>query len=63
MFLSYDHLQVEIYFRPNLIQYIRFLIGDKQNKYKTKSVASVRERTISTEWPPLVSEVSANFYG
>jgi hypothetical protein len=27
------------------------------------SVASVRERTIPTERPPLVSEVSANFCG
>jgi hypothetical protein len=31
---------------------------------KTKnSVAWVRERTIQTERPPLVGEVSANFYG
>jgi hypothetical protein len=27
------------------------------------SVALVRERTIPTERPPLVSEVSANFWG
>jgi hypothetical protein len=27
------------------------------------SVALVRERTIPTERPPIVSEVSANFYG
>jgi hypothetical protein len=30
---------------------------------KTNSVALVRERTISTERPPLVNEVSANFCG
>jgi hypothetical protein len=30
---------------------------------KTNSVALVRERTIPTEWPPLVGEVSANFCG
>jgi hypothetical protein len=29
---------------------------------KLNSVASVRKRTISTERPPLVSEVSANFF-
>jgi hypothetical protein len=30
---------------------------------KLNSVAFVRERTIPTERPPLVGEVSANFYG
>jgi hypothetical protein len=30
---------------------------------KTNSVALVRERTIPTERPPLVGEVSANFFG
>jgi hypothetical protein len=29
---------------------------------KKNSVASVCKRTIPTEWPPLVSEVSANFF-
>jgi hypothetical protein len=29
----------------------------------TNSVALVRERTIPTERPPLVGEVSTNFYG
>jgi hypothetical protein len=29
----------------------------------TNSVALVRERTIPTEQPPFVGEVSANFYG
>jgi hypothetical protein len=33
-----------------------------QNK-QTNSVAFVRERTIPTERPPLVGEVSANFFG
>jgi hypothetical protein len=32
-------------------------------KLKLKSVALVRKRTISTERPPLVDEVSANFCG
>jgi hypothetical protein len=32
-------------------------------KNKLNSVARVRERTISTERPLLVGEVSANFYG
>jgi hypothetical protein len=27
------------------------------------SGASVRQRTIPTEWPPLIGEVSANFSG
>jgi hypothetical protein len=30
---------------------------------KHNSVALVRERTIPTEWPPLVGEVNANFCG
>jgi hypothetical protein len=33
------------------------------SKWLTNSVALVRERTITTEWPPLVGEVSANFCG
>jgi len=32
-------------------------------KTKLNSVALVRERTISTERPPPVDEVSANFFG
>jgi hypothetical protein len=32
-------------------------------KNKTNSVAFVRERTILTEGPPLVGEVSADFCG
>jgi len=32
-------------------------------KLKLNSVALVRERTIPTEQPPPVGEVSANFYG
>ena len=37
----------------------------QHNFFKTKlnSVALVRERTIPTEWPPPVGEVSANFCG
>jgi hypothetical protein len=34
-----------------------------QNMMYYYSVAWVRERTIQTEQPPLVGEVSANFYG
>jgi hypothetical protein len=32
------------------------------NNNSNNSVAVVSERTIPTEWPPLVGEVSANFY-
>jgi hypothetical protein len=32
-------------------------------KTKLNSMAWFRERTIPTEWPPLVGEVSANFWG
>jgi hypothetical protein len=32
-------------------------------KEEKNSVALVRERTIPTEWPPPVGEVSANFSG
>jgi hypothetical protein len=41
------------------------LLGDNIDTLKknTNSVALVRERTIPTERPPLVDEVSANFYG
>jgi hypothetical protein len=37
---------------------------DRSNIYKQKknSVALVRERTIPTERPPLIGEVSANFF-
>jgi hypothetical protein len=31
--------------------------------YLNNSVVSVLERTLPTEGPPLVGEVSANFYG
>jgi hypothetical protein len=39
--------------------------GDRGTVYKTKlnSVALVRERTIPTERPPPVGEVSTNFCG
>jgi hypothetical protein len=37
-------------------------VATKYNK-QTNSVALVRKRTIPTERPPLVSEVSANFSG
>jgi hypothetical protein len=35
----------------------------KMNRNKTNSVALVSKRTIPTEGPPLVGEVSANFSG
>jgi hypothetical protein len=35
----------------------------QKGKKQTNYVALVRERTIPTERPPLVGEVSANFYG
>jgi hypothetical protein len=35
----------------------------KNSKLKLNSVAWVRERTIPTERPPLVAEVSTNFFG
>jgi hypothetical protein len=35
----------------------------KQNILNSNSVALVRERTITTELPPPVGEVSANFCG
>jgi hypothetical protein len=42
-----------------LLNYINSIIS--QNIKKLNSVALVRERTIPTERPPLVGEVSANF--
>jgi hypothetical protein len=38
-------------------------IGESTKKLKLNAVASVRERTIPTERPPLVGEVSDNFCG
>jgi hypothetical protein len=38
-------------------------VNQSRNKYKTNSLAWVRERTIPTERPPRVGEVSANFCG
>ena len=38
-------------------------VKDPLNYSFKKSVALVRERTIPTEWPPPVGEVSANFCG
>jgi hypothetical protein len=40
----------------------RYAVFNKSQK-QTNSVALVRERTVSTERPPLVGEVSANFCG
>jgi hypothetical protein len=39
------------------------VLGTKALVKKENSVALVRERTISTERPPLVGEVSAKFCG
>jgi hypothetical protein len=38
-------------------------VPNKVAAQQTNSVGSVRERTITTERPPLVGEVSANFRG
>jgi hypothetical protein len=38
-------------------------VRTSRSKNKVNSVAVVRKRTIPTERPPLVSEVSANFCG
>jgi hypothetical protein len=38
-------------------------LGCATEHLKLNFVALVRERTIPTERPPLVGEVSANFYG
>jgi hypothetical protein len=35
----------------------------RKTKTKLNSVVSVREKTIQTERPPLIGDVSANFYG
>jgi hypothetical protein len=37
--------------------------SNKQTNKQTNSVALVRRRTIPTERPPLVGEVSSNFSG
>jgi hypothetical protein len=37
--------------------------NSRQQTNKTNCVALVRKRTLPTEWPPLVGEVSANFSG
>jgi hypothetical protein len=49
----------------NLIHNIMFLarVSNPINKKKVNSVAVVRKRTIPTERPPLVGEVSANLCG
>jgi hypothetical protein len=39
----------------------KYTIGYISNKQTTNSVALVRKRTIPTERPPLVGEVSVNF--
>jgi hypothetical protein len=40
-----------------------FLDRNNNNNNNNTSVASVCDRTIPTERPPLVGEVNANFYG
>jgi hypothetical protein len=39
------------------------IMGSEDVKLKLNSMALVRERTIPTELPPLVGEVSANYCG
>jgi hypothetical protein len=50
---------------PNEATQSRAAISHPRHTYHTKlnSVALFRERTIATERPPLVGEVSANFCG
>jgi hypothetical protein len=50
----------------NLEIFTRNIVGELFNivfLLKLNSVALVREQTIPTEQPPLVSEINANFYG
>jgi predicted pyridoxine 5'-phosphate oxidase superfamily flavin-nucleotide-binding protein len=48
--------EIQLRFRSVIV--LLFLI---ENKKKLRGL--VRQRTIPTEWPPLVGEVSANFSG
>jgi hypothetical protein len=56
-------------YSEHLLQAMRIHYGSvriatsQTNKTKTNSGALVRQRTILTERPPLVGEVSANFSG
>jgi hypothetical protein len=43
------------------LAFLQKMADDLQAVELTNSVASVRERTVPTERPPLVREVSANF--
>jgi hypothetical protein len=50
-------------FHPNTFQFIHLSSYRSTLSIYTYSVVLVRKRTIPIERPPLVSEVSANFYG
>jgi hypothetical protein len=52
-------LFLSLFNENNIYQHIM----EKSSKTKLNSVALVRERTIPTERPPPVGEVSANFCG
>jgi hypothetical protein len=69
MFRSYDHLQAEIYCIYPASNQLTHRPTERTKHFftnllkKLNSVVCVRERTIPTERPPLVGEVSANFRG
>jgi hypothetical protein len=59
VFCSVSNLFVTIYDKKNTVSQL----NDKQRKKQTNSAVLVRKRTIPTERPPHVGEVSANFFG
>jgi hypothetical protein len=54
-------VQIKVTFKLNEPHVAFIQQTKKKKKKKSNSVASVRERTIPTERPPLVGEVIANF--
>jgi hypothetical protein len=56
-------LQPSLFSQKKLGTISRYECLLSQNYAKLNSVAWVRERTIPTEWPPLVGKVSAKFCG
>jgi hypothetical protein len=51
------------HYTPALCSAYMWTTTDMSNNNNNNSVVLVRERTIPTEWPQLVSDVSANFWG
>jgi hypothetical protein len=63
-----NRLNFKVIFRGNsgfstLTRYLCHIASRSSTKKNLNSVAVVRKRTIPTEWPPLVGEVSANVCG